>query len=97
MVVGVPLIGPQLLIAILTVLFFHHNKCLEGERHICNAEVVPIAHPPLHSTSQTDNVTQDVSNVFEVISSSDNENSEATTILNSVLDNIKIQVYVRSL
>ena len=46
-VVGVTLIGPQLLTQILTVLFYCHNVKLDGERHKCNSEIVPVLHPPL--------------------------------------------------
>ena len=41
---GVPTIGPQLLISILTVIFYWH-KSHEGKRHQCNSEVVPVLHP----------------------------------------------------
>ena len=43
--IGVSIIGPELLIAILSVLFYRHNKSLEGMKHDCNSEIVPIAHP----------------------------------------------------
>ena len=46
-VVGVSLIGPQLLDEILAVLFYCHNQSLDGRRHSCNSEIVPIIHPPL--------------------------------------------------
>ena len=45
MVVGASRIGPQLIVAILSVLFYQHNKSLEGKKHICNSQVVPIEHP----------------------------------------------------
>ena len=47
LVVGVTLISPELITAILTVLFYHHNKSLSGKNHKCNSEVIPIRHPPL--------------------------------------------------
>ena len=47
LVVGVSLIGPELISALLTVLFYHHNKSLSGKRHTCNSEIVPVPHPHL--------------------------------------------------
>lgn len=90
MVVGVSLIGPELLTAILTVLFYHHNKSLEGEKHEYNSEIVPIDHP----LEVPNDIDQDTPNdLIEMIGSSlntdTNDNvSRATTILNSICDNI---------
>ena len=47
LVVGVTLISPELITAILTALFYHHNKSLCGKKHKHNSEIVPIRHPPL--------------------------------------------------
>ena len=47
LVVGVTLISPELINAILTVLFYHHNKSLCGKKHYCNSEVIPVPHPKL--------------------------------------------------
>ena len=45
--VGVTLISPELITAILTVLIYHHNKSLMGAKHKCNAEIIPVEHPSL--------------------------------------------------
>lgn len=46
---GVSNISPELMLALLTVLFYSYNKKIGGIKHICNSKVIPI--PPVRKAS----------------------------------------------
>ena len=42
---GATVIGHELLIAVLTMLFYRHNRSKNGIKHVCNSKVSLVPHP----------------------------------------------------
>ena len=43
MISGATRISVELTIALLTILFYHHNKKISGEKHMCSTKIKPVA------------------------------------------------------
>ncbi|XP_066934802.1 uncharacterized protein [Clytia hemisphaerica] len=57
---GVSFVGHELLLAILTLLFYYHNERTNGKKHKCNSKIVPIFPPPSSHAYKTQNQIDDV-------------------------------------
>lgn len=55
--IGVSFVGHELLLAILTLLFFYHNEKLQGIKHKCNSKIVPVFPPRTNNDRKVDKST----------------------------------------
>ncbi|XP_066913274.1 uncharacterized protein [Clytia hemisphaerica] len=53
---GVSFVSHELLLAILTILFFYHNQNIRGKKHTCNSRIIPIFSPSWDEKREIPNI-----------------------------------------